>query len=86
MARWRITLEHLADPVARRKVHRQHRCKLCMIYLAMTLACEMAGIRNVPVADISWELEKLTGVVDGWNIVYTSRMPTLTKVKRHACR
>jgi len=50
----------------------------------MELARECADANHVPEYTVHWTVEKLAGVVDGWDIVYTSSMPRLTRAKRHA--
>lgn len=86
MARWRITLWLADQPDIRLRIHRQYKCKLCAIMYVHKRAAEMAEVHHIGPLDIGWDLEMLKGVVDGWDIVYTSRMPRLSKVSRHACK
>ena len=84
MTRWRVTYWPVAKPTVKKRVHRQGDCKLCIIDYAMTTIEQVALDNHRTYRDYGWTVEKLTGVVDGWTIVYTNSQQRLTGVKRHA--
>jgi len=84
MTRWRYTIWLKDRPEVKVKKHRQSACKLCIIDHCQAAATAVAITHRVPVGRVGWMVERLTGVVDGWAIVYTSEMPKLTRVRCHA--
>lgn len=84
MTRWRLTVWLIPKPEVRVKKHWRGSCKLCAIDRCMMLAQECAAAHKMIYAEMGWKVERLAGVVDGWSIVYTSDMPKLARVKRHA--
>ena len=84
MTRWRYTVWLRERPEVKVKKHRQSSCKLCVISQCHTLATEVTLAHHLAPTQVAWKVERLRGVVDGWEIVYTSEMPRVTVCRRHA--
>jgi hypothetical protein len=84
VARWRFEIWLTDRPKVRVVKHRELACKLCAISRCMKLAEVIAETWHARDETVSWSVSKLANVVDGWQVVYTSQMPKLTRVNRHA--
>jgi hypothetical protein len=73
MTRWRLRTWFADRPTRPKVTQYQGACKLCAIARCIRQARAMDAVRRVRPGTCLWQVERLTGVVDRWEIVFTNR-------------
>jgi hypothetical protein len=86
MKRWRILVWMPQQQNISVKRHINKDCRLCVVRQAHDMACKIAVNLNVKIGELCWQVERPTGHLDKWEIVWTDKTGLSPAVKRHAHR
>jgi hypothetical protein len=83
MSRFRIKIWFPDDEKILLTRFRNGDCKWCVVSHADMVTREIATVHGLSPQSAKWTVEKLTGAVDGWDIIFTSNTKVDRWIKRH---